>query len=70
MMPRRGQRGEGEGPWWEPRAARGGGRRWPAMVAGRRVEGWEEATVSETRGPDEAGFGRPHGGSVAHGGPL
>jgi hypothetical protein len=70
VIARRGQRGEGEDAWWEWRVARGGGRRWPAMVAGRRVEGWEEATVLGTRGPAEAGLGRPHGSSVAHGGPL
>jgi hypothetical protein len=40
------------------------------MVAGRRVEGWEEATVSGTRGAAEASLGKPHGSSVAHGGPL
>ena len=40
------------------------------MVAGREVEGWEEATVSGTCGPAEAGLRRPHGSAVAHGGPL
>jgi hypothetical protein len=70
VLPQRGQRGEDEGAWWEPRAARGGGRRWLAMVSGGRVEGWEEAPGSRTRGPAEAGWERPHGGAVAHGGPL
>jgi hypothetical protein len=40
------------------------------MVSGRRAHGWEGAAGAGTRGPDEAGMGRPHGGSVAHGGPL
>jgi hypothetical protein len=69
VIPRRGQRGEGAGAWWESRVARGGGRRRPAIVAGRRVEWWEEATVSGTHGPAEADLGRPHGRAVAHGGP-
>jgi hypothetical protein len=70
VIPRRGQRGRDQDAGWDPRAARGGGSRWLAMVSGRRVDGWEEATGPGTRGPDEAGLGRPHGGAVAHGGPL
>jgi hypothetical protein len=70
VIRRSGQSGENPDAGWDPRAARRGGSRWPAMVSGRRVDGWEEATGPGTRGPDDAGMGKPHGGSMAHGGPL
>ena len=70
MIHRGGRRGVDPDVRWDPRAAGRGGSRLPAMVSGRRADGWEGATVPGTGGPEDAGMGRPHGGAVAQGGPL
>ena len=65
---RRGQRSQDADTRWEPGASGRGGRALPATVSGRRAEGWQGATVPESRGGDEVGIGGQHGSAVSHGG--
>jgi hypothetical protein len=55
---------------WDLEAAGRGGSGLPAVVCGRRAHGGKRAAVPGSCGADDASMERPHGGSVAHGGPL